>query len=191
MPVSNEAIADVFKYLGGLGYRRPDGWKPDPKNPSKAEIFSSWRHVFRNVTDADLSAAAVVYVEAGNTWWPNAGQLIALIPPSGPPLLGWARIWDRVMAGAHDRRRGRNKPPGDGWHLADRPDERAAAMIALVAAGGWEGICNTGDREHSFAAKKFERAFVVQLETATASRRWIAAGGTAPRQLTMSEGATS
>ena len=80
MPVSNEAIAGLFRYLGGQGYRRPDSWKKGvPGNPTKAEIFASWRHTFRNVDDADLLAAGTVYVANGGQWWPNAGQLIACL----------------------------------------------------------------------------------------------------------------
>jgi len=174
MPVSNEAIAALFKYLGGQGYRRPDGWG----NLSKGEIFAAWRLTFSDASDADLLAAGIVYVANGGEWWPNAGQLIALIPEPGPPLMGWARIWDLLCTNLG--KKGRDRPPGEGWRLAERDDENEAAMVALGAAGGWKQLCGPEERL-AYAVKRFEVTFNATMRATTTDRRWIAARE--PRQL--------
>jgi hypothetical protein len=170
---SKDAILDMFDHLDRLGYRRPDGWARFSDKEGMMRVVLDWALVLNGVDDRDLYPAVVIHAQnRGGPFWPGAGEILALIPESGPPLLGWEAAWTRAVDGI--AKKTRLRPPGltpeeaearssahfryPVWRLADRDDEHEAAMAAIGGEAGWTSLCATGDDHMHYSGKRHGRS---------------------------------
>ena len=150
-----ETIQMMFDALESAGFKTPIAWD----NPRKLEMgVQVYAAVFRNIANEDALAATLSFIEGSEKFWPQPGVLKGYTTAASMEDIDTSdEAWGETIQALGSK--GRNRPPGEGWHFDGTMLHREACRAGIAAAGGWRSLSMQDESQMAPERAAFRSAY--------------------------------
>jgi hypothetical protein len=175
---NKDGVIKCFWMMVNAGISKPPIWRSTDEATAIDAMAGVYCQLLGDLTDEQLFAAATAYCRGSASYWPSAGQLLALAPSGSGKVLCAATDWGEVIEAT--RQNGPTQLPDC---QGDRVREQAIAA-GIRGCGGIEWLEDMTDQRvnsmrHAFIAGyeafvanvRTKNSFVIGLGVAQSSRQ--------------------